>query len=181
MAKTIINEKYSTNQRNTTKINDAIDVPEVRLIGSDGQLVGIVSTTKALSLAIEEDLDLVLVSEDANPPVCKILNYGKYRYALQKKKNESKKKQKIIEIKEVQLRPFIGENDLLIKCKAIQKFVLEGNRVKVVLRFRGRELSRTDSGFAVINKVLSYCEDFAKSESTPKLEGSVIAMTLTKK
>ena len=163
MAKTIINEKYSTNQRNTTKINDAIDVPEVRLIGSDGQLVGIVSTTKALSLAIEEDLDLVLVSEDANPPVCKILNYGKYRYALQKKKNESKKKQKIIEIKEVQLRPFIGENDLLIKCKAIQKFVLEGNRVKVVLRFRGRELSRTDSGFAVINKVVSYCDDVSKS------------------
>lgn len=168
-------------QKDTTKINGEIRVPEVRLIGSDGQPIGIVPTSKALEIAEEEELDLVLVSEDANPPVCKILNYGKYKYSLQKKKIEAKKKQKTITLKEIQLRPFIGENDLAIKCKAIQRFILDGNKVKVVLKFRGRELSRKELGQEVVNKVIESCSEFAKTETPPKLDGSTIMTVLTKK
>jgi len=168
-------------QKNTTKINGDIRVQEVRLIGSDGQLIGIVPTSRALEIAEEENLDLVLVSEDATPPVCKILNYGKYKYSLQKKKIEAKKKQRTITLKEIQLRPFIGENDLAVKCKAIQRFILDGDKVKVVLKFRGRELSRKELGFEVIKKVLESCSEFAKPENPPKLDGSIIITVLTKK
>ena len=182
MARLSINDKkFPTMQKDTTKINEAINYPEVRLIGADGAPVGIVKLEQALALAEASDMDLVLMSEDAEPPVCKILNYGKYKYNLQRKKQEAKKKQRTTTIKEIQLRPFIGENDLLIKCKAIQRFISDGNKVKVVLRFRGRELSRQDIGFEVINKVLSFCEEFAKTENQPKLEGAVIALTLAKK
>ena len=162
-------------------INEMIRAPEVRLIGADGEALGIVPTTKALELARSAGLDLVMFSEDAKPPVCKILNYGKYKYSLNKKKIESKKKQRTISLKEVQLRPFIGDNDLNIKCKAIQRFIGDGNKVKLALRFRGREISRQETGFEVINKVLAFCEDFAKCDATPKLEGSMIVVTLSKK
>lgn len=181
MAKVIVDKKNIVGQKDTTKINGEINVPEVRLIGSDGQPVGIVPTSKALEIAEEEELDLVLVSEDSNPPVCKILNYGKYKYSLQKKKIEAKKKQKTITLKEIQLRPFIGENDLAIKCKAIQRFILDGDKVKVVLKFRGRELSRKELGQEVINKVINTCSEFAKTETPPKLDGSIIMTVLTKK
>lgn len=169
------------NSTSGNKINEEIKAPEVRLIGVDGQPVGIVPTYQALEIAKNADLDLVLVSDVSIPPVCKILNYGKYRYAIQKKKTESRKKQKTIEIKEIQFRPFIGENDLNIKCRAIQRFIAEGNKVKVVMRFRGREMNRTEIGFNIINKVLSFCEDFAKAEPKPKLEGSMIVTVLSKK
>ena len=181
MAKVTIDKKYNASQKDTTKINEEIKVQEVRLIGSNGQPVGIVSTIRALEIAEDEGLDLVLVSEDANPPVCKILNYGKYKYSLQKKKIEAKKKQKTITLKEIQLRPFIGENDLAVKCKAIQRFILDGDKVKVVLKFRGRELSRKELGHEVINKVIETCSEFAKPETPPKLEGSIIMTVLTKK
>ena len=181
MAKVIVDKKYNVGQKDTTKINEDIKAPEVRLIGSDGQPVGIVSTSKALEMAEHEELDLVLISEDANPPVCKILNYSKYKYNLQKKKAEAKKKQKTIALKEIQLRPFIGDNDLAIKCRAIQRFILDGDKVKVVLKFRGRELSRKELGFEVINKVLETCNEFAKPEVVPKLEGAIIMTVLTKK
>ncbi len=163
------------------KINEEINVSEVRLIGSDGQPVGIVSTRQALDMAMSENLDLVLITETSTPPVCKILNFGKYKYSLQKKKADAKKKQKTSELKEIQFRPFIGENDLKIKCNAIQKFILDDNKVKVVMRFRGREMSRTETGFATFNKVLSLCENFAKVEQKPKLEGSIIVTILSKK
>ncbi len=181
LAKVTVDKKYGVGQKETPKINEEIIVEEVRLIGSNGQPIGIVPTSRALEIAKSEELDLVLVSEDAVPPVCKILNYGKYKYNLKKKKAESKKKQKTITLKEIQLRPFIGENDLLVKCKAIQRFILDGNKVKVVLKFRGRELSRKELGYEVINKVLETCSEFAKSEMPPKLEGSVIITVLTKK
>lgn len=164
-----------------TKINEEIKISEVRLIGSNGEPIGIMSSRQALEIAKSENLDLVLISDVSMPPVCKILNYGKYKYAQQKKKIESKKKQKTIEVKEVQFRPFIGENDLNVKCNAIKKFIMNGNKVKVVLRFRGREMSRTEAGFAVIDKVLSYCDEFAKAEPKPKLEGSMIVTMLSKK
>ncbi len=176
-----VNNQNNNNQSNAPMINENIRAKEVRLIGSDGGAIGIVSIDEALDTANNEGLDLVLVSGESNPPVCKILDYGKYKYEQQKKKIESKKKQKTIDLKEVQLRPFIGENDLMIKCRAIKKFIENGDKVKVVLRFRGRELSRQEVGFEVINKVLSVCQDFAKEENTPKLEGSVIIMMLSAK
>jgi translation initiation factor IF-3 len=162
-------------------INDSITSPQVRLIGVEGQPIGVVSNIVAQTTAAEAGLDLVMISGESNPPVCKILDYGKYRYELQKKKTESRKKQKTIDLKEIQIRPFIGENDLLIKCKAIKKFIEAGNKVKLVLRFRGREMSRKELGHEIVKKVLDFCQEFAKEEAAPKLEGSSIITTLTKK
>ncbi len=176
--------KINTGRKQETSrqlINDEITAKEVRLIGADGSQMGIVSINEARLAADEAGLDLFLVSEDAVPPVCKILDYGKYKYELQKKKSESRKKQKIISLKEVQIRPFIGENDLLIKCKAIKKFIEGGDKVKLVLRFMGRELSRKDHGFEVVKKVLEFCQEFAKEENPAKLEGNSIVAILTAK
>jgi translation initiation factor IF-3 len=173
--------KIVGNEQNYLLINERITSPEVRLIGQDGQPVGIVPVDKARKQAEYAGLDLVLISGESTPPVCKILDYGKYRYELQKKKVESRKKQRTVDIKEVQIRPFIGENDLLIKCKAIKKFIETGDKVKLVLRFRGRELTRKEFGHEIVKKILEYCQEFAKEESAPKLEGSLIVTTLTKK
>lgn len=153
----------------------------VRLIGADGDPVGVVSISDAKKAADKAGLDLVVVSKDSNPPVCKILDYGKYKYEQQKKKAESRKKQKTIDLKEVQIRPFIGENDLMVKCKAIKRFIEAGNKVKLVMRFRGREMSRQDIGQGVINKVLEFCQDFAKPETPPKLEGTMMTTILSGK
>ena len=154
-------------------------VSEVRLIGAGGEALGIVSVREARTAAEDAGLDLVMVAPDSKPPVCKILDYGKYKYEQQKKKAESRKKQKTIDIKEIQLRPFIGENDLMVKCRAIKKFIEAGNKVKLVLRFRGREMSRQELGHGVVKKVLEFCQDFAKPENPPKLEGSLIITILT--
>lgn len=162
-------------------INENIKAPRVRLIGVDGEAVGIVPIEDALDVASSAGLDLVMVAEESDPPVCKVLDYGKHRYAQQKKKTESRKKQKIISVKEVQLRPFIGENDLMVKCKAIRKFIENGDKVKVVLRYRGRELSRQETGWEIIQKVQKFCQEFAKEELSPKLEGSVLMMILSGK
>lgn len=181
MAKIVTTNKRPNPQQNSPMINENITVSEVRLIGSDGQAIGVVSIKEALNIALEEGLDLVMIAEDSVPPVCKVLDYGKYKYELQKKKTESRKKQKTIDLKEVQVRPFIGENDLMVKCKAIKKFIEAGDKVKLVLRFRGREMSRQELGHEVIKKVLDFCEEFAKPEATPKLEGSMILTILTGK
>ncbi|MDR1289543.1 MAG: translation initiation factor IF-3 [Holosporales bacterium] len=163
-------------------INENISFEEVRLVNANGESVGIVPIVEARRLASEASLDLVLISSESLPPVCKILDYGKYRYELQKKKLESRKNQKIVCVKEVQVRPFIGDNDLLVKCRAIKKFIDEdGDKVKIVLRFRGREISRQELGRDVIRKILAFCQDFAKEESEPKLEGSVITTILSKR
>jgi translation initiation factor IF-3 len=163
-------------------INENINFEEVRLVDANGETVGVVPIGEARRLASEAALDLVLISADALPPVCKLLDYGKYRYELQKKKLESRKNQKIINIKEVQVRPFIGDNDLLIKCRAIRKFIEEdGDKVKVVLRFRGRELSRQGTGYEVIRRILAFCEEFARADSEPRLEGSLITTVLSRK
>ncbi|MBQ8651031.1 MAG: translation initiation factor IF-3 [Alphaproteobacteria bacterium] len=179
MAKPVQPKKSSVAKQEL--INDDIIAEEVRLIGKDGEQLGIVPLQTAKSIAYNDGLDLYLVSNDAKPPVCKVLDYGKYKYELQKKKAESKKKQKVIEIKEVQVRPFIGENDLLIKCKAIRKFIENGNKVKLSLRFRGREMTRQDLGKEVIQKILDFCQEFAKEESPAKLEGNTILAILTAK
>ncbi len=158
-----------------------IGVTSVRLIGADGEALGIVPLSEAKNAALEAGLDLVMVSKESNPPVCKILDYGKYKYEQQKKKTESKKKQKVINLKEVQVRPFIGENDLMVKCRAIKRFIESGDKVKLVLRFRGREMSRQELGHEVVNKVLDICQEFAKPENPPKLEGTIITTILSGK
>jgi translation initiation factor IF-3 len=162
-------------------VNENIKVPRVRLIAADGESVGIVPIEDALDAAMAEGLDLVVVAENSDPPVCKVMDYGKHRYEQQKKKTDSRKKQKIVSIKEIQLRPFIGDNDLLIKCKAIKKFIENDDKVKVILRYRGREISHHEIGWEVIKKVQEFSQEFAKEESSPKLEGSVITMVLCRK
>jgi translation initiation factor IF-3 len=162
-------------------INENIEAKSVRLIGAGGEPIGIVPIEDALGMASEANLDLVLVSSEAVPPVCKILDYGKHKYEAQRKKVEARKKQKSVDFKEVQVRPLIGENDLLVKCRAIKKFIESGNKVKLLLRFRGREIHHQDLGYEVINKILNFCREFAKEESQPKLEGSVVTTILTKR
>lgn len=141
-------------------------------------MMGVVTVQDAIAHAQRVGLDLVEVSPHAEPPVCKILDYGKYKYEQQKKKNEAKKKQKVIEIKEVQLRPMIDPHDLGIKIKAMERFLNEGNKVKVSMRFRGRELSHQEIGMSVLDNVRTQFEDLAKVENKPKLEGRQIIMIL---
>ena len=164
--------------KNDMRNDNTEDIVTVRLIGADGEPIGIVSSEEARHLADEAGLDLVLVSPDAKPPVCKILDYGKYKFEQQKKKAESRKKQKTIDIKEVQVRPFIGDNDLMVKCKAIKRFIESGNEVKLVMRFRGREMSRLEIGRGIVDKILDFCRDFAKTKMPPKLDGSQIMTIL---
>lgn len=141
-------------------------------------MVGVVSLRDALFAAEEAGLDLVEVSPNADPPVCKILDYGKYKYEAQKKANEARKKQKIIEVKEIKLRPNIDEHDYDIKMKAIRRFLEEGDKVKVTMRFRGREMAHQDIGMNVLVKVRDAMEDLGKVEQMPKLEGKQMIMVL---
>lgn len=141
-------------------------------------MVGVVSRLEGLKMAQEAGLDLVEVSPNAEPPVCKILDYGKYKYELQKKKAEAKKKQKVIEIKEVQLRPGIDENDFQVKLRAVHRFLDEGNKVKVTMRFRGREIAHHELGMEVLSRIRESVEAEAKVENTPKLEGKQMIMVI---
>ena len=142
-------------------------------------MVGVVTRSEALVLARQAGLDLVEVSPNAEPPVCKILDYGKYKYELQKKKAEAKKKQKIIEVKEVQLRPGIDQNDLEVKTRAIHRFLEEGNKVKITMRFRGREIAHHELGMEVLLKIKAQFELLGKVEHHPRLEGKQMIMILS--
>lgn len=141
-------------------------------------MVGVVSQKDALERAYKAGLDLVEVSPNADPPVCKILNYGKYKFEEQKKRAEIRKKQKIIEIKEIQLRPGIDKHDFEVKMRSARKFIEEGDKLKVTLRFRGRELSHQELGMEVLNRVKATLEDIAKVEHHPKLEGKRMIMIM---
>jgi len=141
-------------------------------------MIGVVTRQDALRRSSDLGLDLVELSPNAEPPVCKILNYGKFKYEQQKKKAEAKKKQKIIEIKEVQMRPMIDEGDLSTKCRAIHRFLGEGNKVKILMRFRGRELSHQEIGLDILLKLRQDFEEIAKAENIPKLEGRQMIMIL---
>lgn len=161
------------------RINNEITASEVRLVGADGEMVGVVTRQEALSQAREASLDLVEVSPNAEPPVCKIIDYGKYKYEIQKKKAEAKKKQKIVEVKEVQMRPGIDENDFQVKLRAIHRFLAEGNKVKISMRFRGREVTHNEIGLEVLNRVKAAVEEIAKVDNIPRLEGKQIIMFLS--
>ncbi len=163
------------------KINDAIRAREVRLIDENGQNIGVVSKFDALARAQEAGLDLVEVSPDAEPPVCKILDFGKYKYQEQKKAAEARKHQKIVEIKEIKMRPGIDDHDYDVKMRAIRRFFEEGDKVKVTLRFRGREMAHQHLGMDVLKRVKSDVEPIAKVESEPRFEGRQMVMVLAPK
>ena len=162
-------------------INEQIRDKEVRVIGPDGEQIGIMSAKDAYAKAQEAGLDLVKIVPQAKPPVCKIVDYGKYRYELARKEKEAKKKQKTIEIKEVRLSPNIDTNDLMTKVNAAKKFLAKGDRVKVTLRFRGREMAHMASSKHVLDDFAKHLEDVATVEKAPKVEGRSMTMFLTEK
>ena len=159
-------------------MNEEIDSRTIRLIDADGEMVGVVTLQEGLEMAAEAALDLVEVSPNAEPPVCKILDYGKFKYEAQKKKAEARKKQKVIEVKEIKLRPNIDDNDYGVKMKAMRKFLEDGDKVKITLRFRGREMAHQDLGVKVLDRVREELEDLAKIEQHPKLEGRQMVMVM---
>ncbi|MCI8298826.1 MAG: translation initiation factor IF-3 [Lachnospiraceae bacterium] len=162
-------------------INEQIKDKEVRLIGQDGEQLGIMSTREAMKLAQEAELDLVKIAPGAKPPVCKIIDYGKYRYELIRKEKEAKKKQKTVEIKEIRLSPNIETNDLNTKINAAKKFISKGNKVKITLRFRGREMAHMQSSKHILDDFARELEEIATVEKAPKLEGRSMSIVLTEK
>ena len=162
-------------------INEQIRDKEVRLIGSDGEQLGIVSSRDALKMAEEAGLDLVKIAPTAKPPVCKIVDYGKYRYELARKEKDAKRKQKVIEVKEIRMSPNIDTNDLNTKVGAARKFLEKGNRVKVTLRFRGREMAHMSTSKHILDDFAQMLSDIAVVEKMPKVEGRSMIMFLTVK
>ena len=169
---------YREKKDSGLRTNERITASEVRVISSSGKQLGIISIREALNYAEDEGFDLVEVSPDSNPPVCKIIDYGKLRYREQKSKKEAKKKQKTIEVKEIKLRPGIDKHDYLVKLKALSKFIGGGNKVKVSMRFRGREIEHRNLGMNLLNKLTEEVAGYAKVEVMPKFEGRQIMMIL---
>jgi translation initiation factor IF-3 len=162
-----------------TRINDQIRAPKIRLINDEGEMLGVMTVRDALDKARDAGLDLVEISPNADPPVCKILDYGKFRYQQQKKKAEAKKKQKIVEIKELKLRPVIEQHDLEVKLKAAIRFLDEGDKVKFTLRFRGREMAHKELGMKILDRVREALADKIKIEQEPRFEGNQVIMIVT--
>ena len=162
-------------------INEQIRDREIRLIGSNGEQLGIMSAREAMKLAEEAELDLVKIAPNAKPPVCKIIDYGKYRYELARKEKEAKKKQKTVEVKEIRLSPNIDTNDLNTKVNAAKKFLSKGNKVKITLRFRGREMAHIAQSKHILDDFAKEVEDMAVVEKAPKQEGRSISMVLAEK
>ena len=163
------------------QINEEIIDKEVRLIGSEGEQLGIMSAAEALKIAIEQDLDLVKIAPGSNPPVCRVMDYGKFRFEQTKKEKEAKKNQRVIEIKEIRMSPGIDTNDFNTKLKNAQKFLADGDRVKVSVRFRGREMAHTDIGAVLLKDFAEKCAEIANLDKAPKLEGRNMSMFLSPK
>lgn len=163
------------------QINEEILDKEVRLIGDQGEQLGIMSAQEALRIAVERELDLVKIAPGSNPPVCKVMDYGKFRFEQTKKEKEAKKNQRVIEIKEIRMSPGIGENDFNTKLKNGQKFLNDGDRVKVSVRFRGREMAHTEIGEQLLKDFAAKCADIATLDKNPKLEGRNMSMFLSPK
>jgi translation initiation factor IF-3 len=163
------------------QINEEILDKEVRLIGDEGEQLGIMSAQEALKIAYERELDLVKIAPGSNPPVCKVMDYGKFRFEQTKKEKEAKKNQRVIEIKEIRMSPGIGENDFNTKLKNGQKFLSDGDRVKVSVRFRGREMAHTEIGEELLKEFAARCADIATLDKNPKLEGRNMSMFLSPK
>lgn len=161
------------------RVNNEITARLVRLVDADGEMQGVYKVDDALREAARVGLDLVEVSPNAEPPVCKILDYGRYKYEAQKKKNEARKKQKVIEVKEIKLRPAIDQHDYDVKMRAVRKFLEEGDKVKVTLRFRGREMAHQDLGAKVLQRVREELGEEVKIEQPPRMEGRQMVMVMS--
>ena len=160
-------------------MNEDIRAAQVRLIDQDGEMQGVMTAREAVQRAYSVGLDLLEISPNADPPVVKILDFGKYKYELQKKKNEAKKKQKVIEIKEIKVRPNIDENDYQVKMRAMKSFIEEGDKVKVTLRFRGREMAHQEIGVRVLERIKNEMDPMSKVEQMPRMENRQMVMVLT--
>jgi translation initiation factor IF-3 len=171
----------SAPSRDGPRVNNQINVSSVRVVDENGEMLGVLPIREALNRAVEAGLDLVEISPNAEPPVCKILDFGKYKYEIQKKKNEARKKQKVIEVKEIKLRPNIDEHDYEVKMRSVHRFLDEGDKVKVTMRFRGREMVHQEIGLKVLERVRDELEERAKVEQMPKLEGRQMIMVLAPK
>jgi translation initiation factor IF-3 len=161
------------------RVNEQIKAQKVRVVGAEGEMLGVLTVREALDLARDAELDLVEVSPSAEPPVCKIIDYGKYKYAMQKKANEARKKQKVIQVKEVKLRPATDTHDLEVKTKQIIKFIEEGDKVKITMRFRGREMAHPELGMKVYDNIKLKLGETVKIEAQPRLDGKQMAMIVS--
>lgn len=175
------NEQQEGKKNSGPRMNDMINIKEVRLITEDGENIGVVATRDALDRARKLELDLVEIVPNAQPPVCKIMDYGKFKYQEQKKVAEAKKKQKVVELKEIKLRPTIEKHDYEVKLKSTRRFIVEGNKVKVTLRFRGREIAHSDLGLQVMQRLLDDVLDISKADQLPQMEGRIGLMILSPK
>ena len=162
-------------------MNEDIIAESIRLIDADGEQVGLVSMNEGLEMAEEAGLDLVEVSPNASPPVCKILDYGKYKYETQKKANEARKKQKTIDVKEIKMRPGIEEHDYQVKMRSVRKFLDNGDKVKMTIRFRGREMAHQDLGMRVLDRIREDLDEEVKIEQFPRTEGRLMTMVVAPK
>lgn len=161
-------------------MNERIRVPEVRVIDENGEQVGVMRTRDAQNLARQRNLDLVEVAPNSQPPVCRLLDYGKYRYEQTKKEREARKTQKVITVKEIRLEPKIADHDLKVKARQARSFLEEGDKVKVTVRFRGRELAHTEIGRDLLNQMIEILKDISALDQLPKMEGKAMTMILTK-
>ena len=177
----ILNGGASTISKAVHELNEDIRDKEIRLIGDDGAQLGIMAPAEALRIADEKGLDLVKISPQATPPVCKLMNYGKFKFEQGKREKEAKKNQHVVEIKEVRMSPGIDIGDFNTKLRNAQKFIADGNRVKVSVRFRGREMAHTDIGRELLEKFAEQCADTANLDKTPKLEGRMMSIFLSPK
>ena len=160
-------------------INEQIDAKEIRVIGADGEQLGIMSTEQALRMAYNDGLDLVMMTGNATPPVCKIMNFGKFRFEREKKEKEAKKKQQVVELKEIQLSCRIENHDFETKLKHAHKFLSSGNKVRVVLRFKGREMAHQDLGVEIMEKFRVACEELGTVDKKPSLDGRIMSMVIS--
>ena len=162
-------------------MNEEITAATVRLVGPDGEMIGIVPAREALAKAAEYGLDLIEISPNAEPPVCKVMDHGKFKYELQKRLNEARKKQKVIEIKEIKMRPGIDSHDYEVKMRSVRRFLDEGDKVKMTVRFRGREMAHMDLGAKVLDRVRADVDAIAKVEQFPRTEGRMMTMIIAPK
>lgn len=170
-----------TPSRDGPRVNEQITSDPVRVVNADGEMVGVITLKEGLEIAYQAGLDLVEVSPNADPPVCKVLDYGKYKYEAQKKANEARKKQKVIDVKEIKMRPGIDEHDYQVKMRSVRRFLDEGDKVKMTIRFRGREMAHQELGMKVLDRIRTDIEELAKVEQTPRTEGRMMTMVLAPK
>ena len=168
-------------QKQRVRVNEQIRVPEVRLIGPDGKQVGVMPVKEALALAEEAHLDLVEIAPQASPPVCRVMDYGKFKYQQSKKQQEARRRQTTIQVKEIKVRPKIEEHDMAFKLKNSRRFLAEGDNVKISVIFRGREIAHTDRGYRLLSQMAEALADIGGVEQQPKLEGRNLSMIVTPK